>query len=169
MLSQAYHHMCTDICCLYHLIFSISLVKGHPNFPLENILVPTFNFCGINSNSGSRLGSDWFKPGRGKGDGCCWEVSMWGPNLELKEEGTCKARRQEGLCVTQCELWTKAEPALSISFLFTISHAHCYEAALKRRSSAWLRLLHPVRMVLPKAWMCEPGQCPQCTSCLGME
>lgn len=59
---------CTDICCFCHLILSIFLVKQYSNFPLGSILASTFNVCGIDSNSSSRMGSNGCKPGRGEGD-----------------------------------------------------------------------------------------------------
>ena len=68
-LSQRHPHMCTDdICCFFHLTLPIFLVKQYSMSPLGNIPVCIFNVCGMNSNSSSRMGSNWCKLGRGEAD-----------------------------------------------------------------------------------------------------
>lgn len=90
--------------------------------------------------------------------------------IKSKEDSTCEVFRQEGPCAIQCELWTKVEPAFSITGPFTLSpDAYCYEKPLKGCFSVCLRLLRPLRTVPQTARLCEPGQCPPCRSCLGME
>jgi len=75
---------------------SILLVKWYPNGSFGNIPAPTFHFCGINSNSSSRVGSNWFKPGRGEDDVVEGTHAGSAFGIKSKEGNTCKVPRREG-------------------------------------------------------------------------
>lgn len=60
-------HICGGTCCLSPHPFNF-LGETVPQLSFGNIFAPTFHFCGINSNSSCRVGSNWFKLGRGEGN-----------------------------------------------------------------------------------------------------
>lgn len=129
-LSPFHPHICGDICCFCHLIPFNFLGKMVPQCCFGNIPAPTFHFCGINSNSSSRAGSNWFKPGRGEGDfgGGTRAGSAFG--IKSKEGKTCEVLRREGWIHPGfwVIIWAldKVGPGFGIFCPCTISHdAYC--------------------------------------------
>ena len=154
---------CTHICCFCHLILSIFLVKQYSNFPLGNTLASTFNVCGINSNSSSRMGSNWCKPGRGEGDVAGRHPFEPEFGIKSKESNTCKVPGPKG--------WSKLGLCAIFWALDKSGTRLQHYLALYHLPWCWLSGGAPTRLFLVQmsAWACCIlwAQCPRPPGCEG--
>lgn len=95
-----------------------------------------------------------------------------------KEGDTCKLLKTGRINITNgfvppSELWTKVEPDFSVTGSCTIFHDAYYCEVPLKECSQYQQLpelaVYSLSIVFQNAWICQPGQCPQWISCLGME